>query len=82
MPPPPASGDFNSHPFSLESPRTSMMRVNVFHQYTKLQVGSLHRPSHFEDMADFRSRRCDLVTLTFWPKMGSRVTRRRLLNSC
>jgi len=39
----------------------SVMWVIVLHLYTKFEVS---RPSHSEDMADFRSRH-GLVTLTF-----------------
>jgi len=55
-PPPPASGDLNSHPdlSAWRSPRMSVMRLIILHLYTKVDV---RRLSHSEDMADFRSRR-------------------------
>ena len=69
MPPPPASGDLNSHPeFSaLRSPRISMMQIIIPHLFTKFDVG---RPSRSEHIDNFRSRRYAVWwpwPLTFWP---------------
>ena len=49
MPPPPASGDLNSHPklSGWRSPRTSVMQVIVFRSYANFEV---RRPSRFEDI--------------------------------
>ena len=70
MPPPPASGDLNSHP---ELSAWRLLRMStwdfVLYPLTKFVV---RRPSRFEDMADFRSRTWHLSVwwpwpLTFWP---------------
>jgi len=54
MPPPPASGDLNSHPelSAGRSPRMSVMRVIVLHSYIMFEAWM---PSRSVDMADFRS---------------------------
>jgi len=65
MPPPPASGDLNSHLgiSTRRSPCIVVMRVIVLHPYTKYEVC---RPSRSIDMADFRvSALSGLATLTF-----------------
>jgi len=54
--PPPTSSDLNSHAeFSAwRSRRMSVTRFIVLHPYTEFEV---RKPSHSEDLADFRSRR-------------------------
>jgi len=55
MPPSAESGDLNSDSelSAWRSPRTSVMRIIVLHLCTKFDI---RRPSHSEDMTDFRSR--------------------------
>ena len=55
MPTPPANDDLNNHPelSGWRSRRMSTMRVIVLRPCTKFEV---RKPSHSEDMADFRSQ--------------------------